>query len=760
MAHAETRKMLNDPRADIGTAAASQRYALDMPGLAAFAIYLGLAFLFFARGLVGRFSTAYIGKGVDPTQFMWLLAWWPHAIRNGLNPLYSRAIWAPHGINLAWTTCMPLLSLLLAPVVLLCGPAFAYNIACLLAVALAGWSAFILCRYVTAAYWPSLAGGYVFGFSTYMVVHAIADLNLLLVFAMPLLGFLLLRAFRNDIGQRSLFAGLVLLLLAQFLLFIELFVTMTMLLGIALLGVLILGRHAERQRTLSLLPTIGLSYLVTLLLISPYLYCMFSLGYERGAVHPALLYSTDLLNLIVPTQIQELGTVTFFRQISSRFLGYPIEATGFIGLPLLVVGILFVQRWRTESWDRLLVFFCITATALSLGPFLLIGGHPLMPLPGIFVALTPLISKALPARFMLYAFLGLALVTAIWLNTNHVSVRLRQLAALIIILSLLPNISANFWVSAFDVPRFFSEGLYSKYLKHRETVVTLPYGINGQSMAWQLASHWYFRMAGGYTGIPPLEFRRWPAVRTFYHVDTVALPAAGDQLRAFFAAHHVSTVLVDDHEAEFWQPLMATLSVAPIHEGGMTLYRIPPKELAPWAKATAFQMETLAARMRFAALLVKAEVWLRSAKIPDRLTPAQLLKAGAAPPGWIIVKGRIPHYAEWKLNLPARPPNPHVLAGMLLAANSADQVEVGVVSWPPVLRAIVNEYRTDAVNFTPHDLSGGPKGARADRREMLTMTFNADGFKRAAAKAASFMAASTHSQLSVAPTAKARGSTK
>ena len=58
-------------------------------------LYFALAALFFARGLDGRWSTAYIGKGVDPPQLMWLMAWWPHALAHGLNPLFTDAIWAP-----------------------------------------------------------------------------------------------------------------------------------------------------------------------------------------------------------------------------------------------------------------------------------------------------------------------------------------------------------------------------------------------------------------------------------------------------------------------------------------------------------------------------------------------------------------------------------------------------------------------------------------------------------------------------------------
>jgi hypothetical protein len=109
-------------------------------------------------------------------------------------------------------------------------------------------------------------------------------------------------------------------------------------------------------------------------------------------------------------------------------------------------------------------------------------------------------------------------------------------------------------------------------------------------------------MAGGYAGNPPLEFRQWPIVRVFYRIGTVALPDAGDQLKAFLATHGAAAILVDDREAGIWRPLMATLDAAPIDAGGMTIYRAAPAELAPWRSANALAMETRIDRTRFAAL--------------------------------------------------------------------------------------------------------------------------------------------------------------
>ncbi|MGH7915434.1 MAG: hypothetical protein ACREPW_12425 [Candidatus Binataceae bacterium] len=736
------RAALNGQRPFVMTATAESirrpRLAFDLRGLFALALYFVLAALFFGRGLDGRLSTAYIGKGVDPPQMMWLMAWWPHALAHGLNPLFSDAIWAPRGLNLAWATSMPLVSLVAAVPIAIAGPLPIYNLLCLLAVALAAWATFVLCRYLTGTYYPSLAGGYVFGFSAYMLGQTLAHLDLLLVFPIPLFALLLIRGLRADLAWRALVGGLVLVLIAQFLMFIELFATMTLFTGIALIVVLVAGSRADKTRAVNLLPTIALSYAIALAAVSPFLYCMFALGYEPGAPHPPLLYSTDLLNLVIPTATMELGRAAFLHGTSAHFLGYIFEAGGYIGIPLMLVAAAFACRHWSEGWARSLVLVLIVAVVLSLGPFLVVGGRPIIPLPGLVVGALPLIGKALPARLMLYAFLALAIITALWLSGGATPRWVRMVAALVVVASMLPNLSASFWTSAIDVPSFFREALCAKYLSPGETVVVLPYGINGNSMMWQLQSRWYFKMAGGYAGNPPLKFRQWPIVRAFYRVGNVELPGAGDQLKAFLAAHRATAVLVDNRETEIWRPLMATIGEAPIQAGGMTIYRVPSAKLSPWRNATALTMETRLDQARFAALVLAAESYLHDGRSPAALTPAEVYKLGLMPTGWIVVpKKAEPRWDDGGLNLPSHPNDPRQLGDMWLSVDDQGRVEVGVTGWYPALRAVLNEYRAEAIDFAPRTLADPARGAEHDVRGRLVMTFSVEGLARAAAQARS-----------------------
>ena len=156
----------------------------DRCGLGAFSIYMSLSILFFGRGLIGHLTTRVIGKDVgDPGAHIWFLEWLPHALVGGHNPIFTTAIWAPAGINLSWTTWIPFEAILAWPVTATLGPVASYNLLSLVSLALAAWSAFLLCRQVGAAWAGSLMGGYIFAFSGYMISYLwVGDLCAISVF--------------------------------------------------------------------------------------------------------------------------------------------------------------------------------------------------------------------------------------------------------------------------------------------------------------------------------------------------------------------------------------------------------------------------------------------------------------------------------------------------------------------------------------------------------------------------------------------------
>lgn len=95
---------------------------------------------------------------------------------------------------------------------------------------------------------------------------------------------------------------------------------------------------------------------------------------------------------------------------------------------------------------------------LSLGPFLHVGGLELAGMPGKGLAVVPVIEKALPVRFTMYAFLILAIVTSLWLATSSASARTKGAIAMLVVFFSLRNLDARYWSTKSDTPAFFFNG--------------------------------------------------------------------------------------------------------------------------------------------------------------------------------------------------------------------------------------------------------------------------------------------------------------
>ncbi len=115
--------------------------------------------LYFGRFAFSSPGGGTIGLGPDVQIFLWGLRWWPFALGHGLNPFISHVVWAPYGADVLWTTTVPVISLLAAPVTLALGPTIAWNLLCVIAPALSAWAAYLLCRELTGRLWPSALGG-------------------------------------------------------------------------------------------------------------------------------------------------------------------------------------------------------------------------------------------------------------------------------------------------------------------------------------------------------------------------------------------------------------------------------------------------------------------------------------------------------------------------------------------------------------------------------------------------------------------------
>lgn len=173
---------------------------------------------------------------------------------------------------------------------------------------LAAWTAFILCRHIARSYWPALLGGYLFGFSAYMVGQTFGGhLHLVLVFAVPLAVYL--PALWLDGALKSLrFVVLMGLTLAvQFALSVEIFATAIMFGAMAIVLALAFTEGETRRRIGWMLVPVASSCVFAALLVSPCLYYMFAYPELRGPVWSLEAFSADVLNFLIPTETSALG---------------------------------------------------------------------------------------------------------------------------------------------------------------------------------------------------------------------------------------------------------------------------------------------------------------------------------------------------------------------------------------------------------------------------------------------------------------------
>src|SRR5579862_3743747 len=255
--------------------------------LASFVLFLALSVFLFGRGLAGRFTTACIGLETDPPMFMWYLRWWRYALEHRVNPFLTDLLWAPLGFNLAWSTFIPLPAWIAIPIGRVLGEAAAFNVLGIVALPLAALSAFLLCRRVTGAFWPSILGGYIFGFSPYMLGQLLGGhLHLVFAFPIPLAILTALRRLDGDISARRFILETAALVTIQFLCGIELFATATIFGGFALLVAIVCFDSETRSRLLNLIAQLAAAYAIAMIVVSPYLYYLFALGFPREPIWP------------------------------------------------------------------------------------------------------------------------------------------------------------------------------------------------------------------------------------------------------------------------------------------------------------------------------------------------------------------------------------------------------------------------------------------------------------------------------------------
>lgn len=507
--------------------------------------YAAVSFGYFGWRLLPHPGRAFMGTSQDPLIFMWSFAWWPHAIGSWTNPFVTHVLYAPQGVNLAWATSVPTLSIAFAPLTLLFGPVVSYNIAALLLPALAAWTAYLLCLHLTRSVWPSLVGGYLFGFSSYVMGQQFeGHLNLTGVFLLPLVALTIVRYVQGGLDRRGLAWRLGLLLALQLGISTEIALTMTLVLAGGLVLAYVLARDA-RPRLLSAAAPVAAGYGIAGVLASPLL-AFAVIGFPGKSFTGAELSGTDLMNVLLPTHLNALGG-SMFNSVNDNFNN--VESALYLGPPTLLIVALYAWRTRRSAATRFLVAGLALSILVALGVALRVDGTRVSALPWALSRHVPGLVNVRFPRFGTYVALAAAVIVALWTATTRGRVYQRPyLLPVLAVAALVPAVAhAGYSSRAARVP-FFTDGSYKSCIARNATVVVFPFGIQGDSMLWQAESGFRFRLAEGYIspivrGRKPLfAFDADPIVSALNLESSEYVPTM-DTLLAFAGTHGVDRVL-------------------------------------------------------------------------------------------------------------------------------------------------------------------------------------------------------------------------
>ena len=509
--------------------------------------------------------------GTDPSIFMWTLQWWPHAVLHGMNPFLTSALFVPNRVDVgASAGAVPGAALVVAPITLLFGPLVSYNLLVLASPVLAGFFAFLLCRYVSGSFAAALIGGYLFGFSPYMLGQMLGHLHLILIFPIPAAVHLTLRLIDGRITPRRFIALMALTLTALLSFSTELALTFVTLGAIALAMAFVLAPSARTCLVAAIKPILFAGALAALV-TSPLIYYAVK---GNPTLSPAVgdIFGGDALGFLVPTTVIRLGS-KYFAAVSRGFTGADFSESGiYLGVPLaLIIARYTITRWRLTS-TKILVAMLGVVVILLLGSHLHIAGQPTIPLPWKVINHS-LVRNIVPARLAVYMFLIVATITALWLAEPGSGKRVVAKWALTAasIAFLVPNVGAGWWRWSPYNPPFFTTSEYRTVLRPAETVLVLPFGGLGMSMLWQSETGIRFRMAGGYISqTPPADYLSdplWPALDGQVKPNPVLI-------RSFLVRRHVGAVILGPGALPSWETALAALGLKPLSLGGVLFYRV------------------------------------------------------------------------------------------------------------------------------------------------------------------------------------------
>jgi hypothetical protein len=537
-------------------------------------ICLALAVIFTLPGSIHPRSVL-LGYPGDNFQHAWFLWHFAKATVAGLNPFYTNLIFYPNQVNLAWSTTDPLAATLALPLSLTAGSFAAYNLSLILQLALGAFFARLLCLKICRNEAAALIGGIVFGFSPFLLAHALGHLSLVTAFPIPLYALALGRILdaENSSWKDGMLLGLALLLTAlahyNYTVFCIMLTAIILAVDLALDG-------ANRLRKVWIPLSAGaLTFFVGFL---PFLKML--IGTPADVPSPRSLgnvqkYSADVFGFLIPSWNHVLFG-RFARDLDLKIFTAGFEGTVYIGPVILIL--LFVGLWRGRTiqprWALRATISGIIFYLLSLGPRLrFFGRQSEFPGPALLLYKTRF-SRFLsaPARLDVIVMLCVAILCA--LGCAYLLDRFSERWQRTVLISAIAAfLFADLLTVPFPSSSSFDEVLYPDSVTlmrpcelpssaQNGTVLTFPiqkWPYNIKAMAMQMADDGRYALMDGYVSYGSdaiwSQFYRFPILHSLVALQgtdssAAALPAAGsgdqESAAAMVRELHLSAIVVFD----------------------------------------------------------------------------------------------------------------------------------------------------------------------------------------------------------------------
>jgi hypothetical protein len=360
----------------------------------------------------------------------------------------------------------------------------------------------------------------------------------------------------------------------QFYLFTEIFADLTAILLLALpLGFGLAGRE-NRPVVLRLSKLTAVGYLIAIALASPYIVYVLSGKSPKPIAGTAM----DLANFVL-LKPANLAGITWL----TAPVGHPSAAdylpstAGYVGVPLLILVVLLAaSNWRNRL-VRVLTCMLVLIMVASLGPVVYVQGRPLVNLPWGSLYNLPIVRNAWMSRLMIFAFLALAVATALWLSRPRSrSAWLRWLLAAVIVANVTIEVFPTQGTQVSAVPAFISKGKYHSWLRPREIVLVVS-KIHNAGLLWQAESGYQFRIAGGFFnegfGAQVRSAHR-DLPQALAELAVSRAPATVNAFEAYIKRSNFGAILVDARNKPGWARLFPRMGLVGHTTGNVIIYPI------------------------------------------------------------------------------------------------------------------------------------------------------------------------------------------